>query len=499
LAALLLAAGCENLPVILPPGFGPAGSPTAGNSFFFPTGLAVLPDGTVLVANGNFGHAYEGGTVVSLRSDFLHDRFARTSAPADGGAAVDCSQPSGFLDGGLPGSQDAGIVAQFPADCDVFPDAGDFQSAFASSVMIGNYAGQIGLDDAASDPARFAAGGGTAYVGSRDTNTLDAIHVGPGGTLTCAADAGTGQDCRAGLFNTDKAGNLDGPFAITSGDAAPPGQPSRRVMFVASLVPHVEFIQDSVPITSSEVSVIDMANPAQGPIFTILGSSEFVAAGLGIGPILYDGARRRIVASGCYQRFPNSGVSDLATSKCLNINVNLLRMLSVDVGAVETQFNYDLFPDVQSVDTAAMEFSDFDPITSAPTTLWATMRNPDVLAKISLPLDLATSPRVRKIIPLPTTPGELVVIPRAGKGDLVAVTSGVVGAVVVYDDQVGQVVANIERVGDSPYGLKLYETTPTAARLVAGVFAGCSVALVEVPLDNPAASALRARIGGCEQ
>jgi hypothetical protein len=61
------------------------------------------------------------------------------------------------------------------------------------------------------------------------------------------------------------------------------------------------------------------------------------------------------------------------------------------------------------------------------------------------------------------------------------------------------VVANVERLGDSPYGLKLYETTPTSARLVAGVFAGCSVALVEVPLDTPSTAALRARIGSCEQ
>jgi hypothetical protein len=69
--------------------------------------------------------------------------------------------------------------------------------------------------------------------------------------------------------------------------------------------------------------------------------------------------------------------------------------------------------------------------------------------------------------------------------------------VTVYDDAVQQVVANVDRVGDTPYGLKLYDLTPTAARLVAGVFAGCSLALVEIPLANPSSAALRGRIGGC--
>ena len=55
----LLALSCGSPPEFLPPPFGPEGQgPTR---LFFPTGLAVLPDGSLLVANGNFNHAYDGG------------------------------------------------------------------------------------------------------------------------------------------------------------------------------------------------------------------------------------------------------------------------------------------------------------------------------------------------------------------------------------------------------------------------------------------------------
>src|SRR6202012_3725318 len=70
IAALLLAAGCEKLPVIQPPGFGGGETPQANSVFFFPSALAVLPDKTLLVANGNFSHAFAGGTLLSIKSGF---------------------------------------------------------------------------------------------------------------------------------------------------------------------------------------------------------------------------------------------------------------------------------------------------------------------------------------------------------------------------------------------------------------------------------------------
>jgi hypothetical protein len=494
LAALFLVAGCENLPPILPPGFGSGAQQQ--NQFFFPTGLAVAPDKTVIVANGNFGHAFAGGTMVALGADYIRAHFDRTSL-----AGIDCSQPIRFNDGGTPGSIDGGLVAEFPPDCDVFQGTPEFNAAFAGAVMIGNYAGPVVLDDSATNPATFAVAGGTAFTGSRDTNILNAVHVAPGGALSCADGAGSGIDCRAGLFNTADAGNLDGPFAIVPGDAALPGQPSRRVMYIGSLVPSVNSIDNGIPITSSAVAVLAQGTPyPKQPLYTMVASSEFVAAGIGMSSLLYDPVRRHLIVGGCYQRFGNTGAGDPASSKCLNVNFNFLRYLAVDVGTANgVSLAIDLFPSIQSIDLAAMTFADPDPVTSAPTTIWATLRNPDTLAKINLPLNPSVAPSVTRIVPLPSTPGQLVVIPRAGRGNVIAVASERMGALTIYDEDAQQVVANVERLGDTPYGVALWDNDGVKARLVSSIFAGCSVALVEVPLANPAAAALRARIGGCEQ
>jgi hypothetical protein len=498
LAALFLVAGCENLPAVLPPGFGNGAQQQ--NQFFFPTGLAVAPDKTVVVANGNFGHAFAGGTMVSLRADYIRAHFDRTSG-LDGGTAIDCSQPIRFNEGGVPGSLDGGLVAEFPPECDVFQGTPEFAAAFAGAVMIGNYAGPVTLDDSATNPATFAASGGTAFTGSRDTNTLNAVHIAPGGALSCADGAGSGVDCRAGLFDTADAGNLDGPFAIVAGDAALPGQGSQRVLFIGSLIPTVNAIESSIPITSSAVSVLAQGAPySKKPLYTMLASSEFVAAGIGMSSLLYDPVRRHLVVGGCYQRFANTGAGEPASSKCVNANFNFLRYLPVDVGTANgVTLAIDLFPSIQSLDLAAMTFADPDPITSAPTTIWATLRNPDTLAKINLPLNPSVPPSVTRIVPLPSTPGQLVVIPRAGRGNVIAVASERMGALTIYDEDAQQVVANVERLGDTPYGVAVWDNDGVTARLVTSIFAGCSVALVEVPLANPSAAALRGRIGGCEE
>jgi hypothetical protein len=489
IAALLLAAGCEKLPVKQPPGFGGGETAQQNSQLFFPSALAVMPDQTLLVANGNFSHAFAGGTLLSIGGDFIKAIF-----DDNGRLGIDCSQ-AGVDSGGVPCTHQLSEA-----------------NAVLSGVLIGNYAGDIGMDDSLTDPARFFAGGGTAYISARDSNTIDAVRVAPGGGLTCVPGLGiTPTDCRAGILNTSTAlnadqktpVNLDGPYTIVAGDTSISGQPSQRVMFVASLVPHVESIESGVPITTSEVAVLSQASP-QIPLFTMIASGEFIGGnGAGIGPMLYDGVRRRLVLAGCYARFGGTGAGEPATSKCPNNGSNLLRFLSVDGSNTVLPTFYNLFGDVRSDDLSNMVFADPDPVTGAPTTLWATMRNPDVLVKIDLPVNQSVNPRVRLVIPVPGVPSQLVLIPRA-QGDLIAVTVERAGAVVVVDTGTNQVVANVERIGDTPTGLKLFQMTndtssAPVARLVATAFAGCSVAFVEVPLNDPASSSLRGRIGACEE
>ncbi|HET9754401.1 MAG TPA: hypothetical protein VFP52_15620, partial [Myxococcales bacterium] len=126
LAAALLAACNTGAPALLPPPFGPNGrQPTR---LFFPTGLAVAPDGTLLVANGNFNHAFDAGTVASIRKPYLDALFS---------AHRDCD-----------------VAPPAPAGC----DQANADVQFADAIMIGNYAGPLVLDSA----------GTTAFTGSRD-------------------------------------------------------------------------------------------------------------------------------------------------------------------------------------------------------------------------------------------------------------------------------------------------------------------------------------------
>ena len=98
---------------------------------------------------------------------------------------------------------------------------------------------------------------------------------------------------------------------------------------------------------------------------------------------------------------------------------------------------------------------------------------------------------------MPVSPAEMLLISRPGMPDLIAVAAEKLGGVAIYDTGVNQVVAQVERLGDSPFTLKLISQDATSARIAATVFNSCSVALIEVPLDAPWTAAVRGRVGKC--
>src|SRR4051812_38075375 len=157
---------CGQPPEFLPPPFGPQG-PT-NTRFFFPTGLAVLPDGSLLVANGNFNHAYDGGTLVSVKKSYIDAFFAKN---------LQCD-----------------VTAQDPACIDdVSLHPGD---VFGGAVMTGNYAGPVALND----------NGTLAFTAGRDSGRLNVVEVRPDLSLQCVAGGGSGGDCRGGLIDLTTVG-----------------------------------------------------------------------------------------------------------------------------------------------------------------------------------------------------------------------------------------------------------------------------------------------------
>ena len=158
----------------------------------------------------------------------------------------------------------------------------------------------------------------------------------------------------------------------------------------------------------------------------------------------------------------------------------------------------DLYSDVLSITTVQLLVGDPDPVTQAPTTLWATMRLPDSLVRIELPTLPSVAPRVRKVIPLPIAPADMNRIARPGFPDLLAVVAEKNNAVAIVDTATDQVVTLVRRLGDSPFMIQEVNC-PTAgsACLVTSVFGACRLGLIEVPRSQPAQAKLRALAGTC--
>ncbi len=130
-------------------------------------------------------------------------------------------------------------------------------------------------------------------------------------------------------------------------------------------------------------------------------------------------------------------------------------------------------------------------------------QNPDVLIVVGIASPLSDSPGVSLIhsVPLPYSPEELVVIPRAGRGDLVAVTCAgtyageVVGELAIYDEDVGELVAHVPAVGIQPFGVAV-DRRGSGARLYLSNFGDGRVAVVDIPdLARPQDARLVAHLG----
>jgi hypothetical protein len=480
--AALLAACNTDPPQVLPPLSGPDGpKPTR---LFFPTGLASAPDGTLLVANGNFNHAFDSGTMVTIRRSFIDSLFLAIDPNTGKPQECDVGNPDPTLA--------ASCKRQIPQD------------QFGRGVLIGNYAGPLVL----SDDGLFA------YTGSRDSGRLNGVRVDPGGALHCLPGAGDDakQDCRAGVIDLTPS-RVDGPYNIVPGDTVSPGATAaQRVFFVSSIIPHIDSVISGVIFTSTSVAVLHMSDlstpdPLRSPLlFSMVAGTSFLPdGGTAPGAMVFDSVRRRLYLMGCYQRSPAGfGSGEPGTVLCGNNGVNLLRILGVDANDNPgAPLEIDLHGDVHSSFTVQLLLGDPDPLTKAPATLWATMRAPDVIARIELPASPAVAPRVRKVTPLPISPADMVRIQRTGAADLLAIVAEKANSVLVYDTGADRVVAQVGRLGDSPFMIQQIpcpsgsSAFSASACLATSVFGECRVAFIEVPLNQPELSGLRGLAGHC--
>lgn len=130
-------------------------------------------------------------------------------------------------------------------------------------------------------------------------------------------------------------------------------------------------------------------------------------------------------------------------------------------------------------------------------------RYPDVLVVLALASVTSDTPSLRLIreIPLAFAPQQLTVIARPGRGDLVAVTyegtgtGRVAGGLLLYDEEAGELVANVDEVGLQPFGVTA-SRIGAGARLFVSNYGDGRIAVIDVPnLDRPQEARVVAHLG----
>ena len=462
-ALIAAAVACSvSTPVILPPPFGPS-TPADPPRFFFPTGIAAAPSGHVLVNNANFDRQFDSGSMLSLSPAFVNAQYA-----------------------GDPNK----TVVTGPLD----------PAGVQGAVLVSSFTGPLGLDS----------GGTIAFTGSRGTNLVTGVQLDPAsGALTCWPSGSTHYltptDCRPGLIDTNAAVNLEGPYGFVPGVAHLPGDPAdHAVMFVSSLVPHVDQVISGILQTFGRVAALDLSAPG-GILYTLQVSAPGASTvnGIGAGPVIYDEARRQLILGGCYQRYSANAAGEPATAKCGVAlgGQNPIRFVDVDSGSDANVRVFDLVNSVQGNETTALVLSAKDASGTSPI-LYALARNPDVLIEIELPAVASGDPVVRRVTPLPLKPSGAIRLERPAAipgSDLIAVAGSGNSTVSIYDAFQGQVVAQINiadtinAAADYPFALAQLPVKPadTTARFVASIFGSCQVAFFEVDYAQPSIARLR--------
>lgn len=131
--------------------------------------------------------------------------------------------------------------------------------------------------------------------------------------------------------------------------------------------------------------------------------------------------------------------------------------------------------------------------------LYVVAREPDTLLVVDVRNSTGSRPRLSVVaaVPLPYGPSQVALVRRASGSPLVAVSCSIAGAVVLYDPDVGQIIAQVGEVGLQPHGLAVQSSTGfTAARLFVTNFSDGRVAVIDIrDLTRPQEARLVAHLG----
>jgi hypothetical protein len=467
--------------------------------FHFPSGIAVdspyTPDGGTpahflyVVGDSNFDYNYDRGVVYAIDLDTLGDPTTGLIPPALANDAGWDGQPQRIPD-----------VA----------DAGDFDPN-TGYVYVDSLGGEMRL-------AQTSFGTNRLFLPSRFANVVEAIDVADGGSLFCyQGDAG--RDC---LNPNSATPLLVGPsvganqvldvFGVSNPVVyTPPGGIPERDVFITHL-------RNQARGSGGVVATGAYGNNTSqlGASFVIREDVDFPGNVIAepIGQYTADGVAAQVLDGVLFAVFTGrfGGVSTAVRILSLGATPSPQPIfpsgqMAVNPGA--ELINIDLSQIIKGIDGRGITFS------SNGDRVFALSRVPNAMVVLkntfqySGQLDLYPS----WVAPLPQGPTEVVALPRtdsSGKpiGDLVVITCADASSIVFYDDDLGQVVAQVPSLGIEPFAIAPTVRTlgrgPTAqvlpgVRLFITAFATGQIIVIDVPdLLNPSGAQIIDLIGTAE-
>jgi hypothetical protein len=436
--------------------------------FYFPTGLVHVnvpgsTDGVLFVASSNFDKRYATGSLTAVNLDLV--------ARGDGGV-------------GLPPFGAAPLNGPVP-----YPSLGT-----TSQIFVNTFASEVAMLPMAPGRARL-------FVPSRSEGmkfqAVDTVIDGGTIALSCfpAANSDKPLDCGANAPSTS-------PNFLEQSAAGVPRAPIPFGVSVAvrSCSADADCYTDAGPNDGRACSnsvCKSGGDPFADVYVTSLQQADSpLGSGLNLSGYMVRAASDRMTIDQTNFVTLSTGASNSAasgkrwtyvTGRFVAPYPALLRLVDVN--------NNVLLPGLEQyfgvIDTRGIA------IGSNEARLFVVGRSPDVLMVIRVDNPTADLPglQIVRAVPLPNAPQQVRVIPRPGRGDLVAVTSSGSGVVSIYDEDVGNLVAQVTNVGLQPFGLAV-DLRGVGARLYASDFNDGRVAVIDIPnLGLPQDARLVAHLG----
>ena len=452
LVTVAVLAGCSNVTAT-------SGPPL--DKLYFPSGLghvdvAGKEEGVLFVANANFDKRYGTGNIVAINLDTL----------------------------GLPalGASPAG-VKEFPS---LNIDAG-------AAVQIGSFSGEMAVQPVGPNSYRIIVP--TRSEGMYVFRAMATVGADGAPTLSCVGESS--QNC------IDTGASLS-PRAFEQSDAGIPRAPSpygvafaNRSCTVAQDCCAVDAGDPNCGRTCTSGQCVGLDNlpfadvwvthltQADSPLLSGLNlrgylvrldSDTFSVKENNFLPIGSGGSNSVVVAGGW----------TYVTGRIFLPAPNLLRLVNRDGVVLSTALE------------STYRVSDARGITASSDgkRLFMIGRAPDTLLILNID-NSGALPVVNFVrgVPLPSGPNDVKVIARPGKGDLVAVSCTNGNSVALYDDEVGDLVAQVHGVGVQPFSIAV-DQRGAGARLFVSDFGDGRIGVIDVPdLNHPQDARLVSHLG----